>query len=384
MKGDKTTSNNERGRVCILTTVHSAFDVRIFHKEARSLAKAGYDVVLIAQHSRSETVEGVKIIPLSTPRNRFFRILGTTARALKLALEQKASVYHFHDPELIPIGLLLKILTKARIIYDVHEDMSKQILNKEWLPSGLRIMTSVVFNFYEKKMAKRFDCIITVHPCIENNFKQKNTASVGNYPIISYFETNQDKPSILEKRVYTLIYCGVLTRMRGIKEIVDSLNFINPRYDVRLKLVGGFPDKNFEKEIKGSDKHSRVEHIDSLPHREAIKQIMEADFGLVCLWPRQNYLNSMPVKMFEYMAAGLPVIASDFHLWRKIIQESKSGVCVDPLRPKDIAKAVEYLIEHPEKAREMGENGRKAILERYNWENEEKKLLRIYDEITRR
>ena len=140
-------------KVCVLTTVHPPFDTRIFYKQARTLARAGYKVVLIAQHNRDEMVDGVKIVALPKPRNRFARIFGLTWRAFHLALRERAEIYHFHDPELLPIGVLLKIFTRAKVIYDVHEDVPEQILTKHWIPCLLRRPLAGVFNAFEKLMA---------------------------------------------------------------------------------------------------------------------------------------------------------------------------------------------------------------------------------------
>lgn len=92
-----------------------------------------------------------------------------------------------------------------------------------------------------------------------------------------------------------------------------------------------------------------------------------------------NYLDSLPIKMFEYMSAGIPVVASNFPLWKEIIEKNRCGVCVDPLSPKDIAKAINFIVQNPQIAQKMGENGKRAILEKYNWQIEEQKLFNIYE-----
>jgi len=132
-------------KVCVITSAHPALNTRPFYKEAISLVKEGYDVIMIAQHNKNEVVDGVKIIALPKPKNRFYRMFVTTLNVFRLALKQKANVYHFHDPELIPIGLLLKFFTKAKVIYDVHEDYEAKILNKNWISSYFRKPIAIGF-----------------------------------------------------------------------------------------------------------------------------------------------------------------------------------------------------------------------------------------------
>jgi len=361
-------------KICILTSVHPVFDTRIWHKEAKTLARASYDVTLIAQHSKNETVDGVKIIALPKPKNRFQRFLKLDYLLYKKALEQKADIYHFHDPELLPWALKLKKKTKAKIIYDVHEDVAKQILSKYWIPKIFRKLIANIFNKYEKRAAKKMDYIITATPNIKNNFKQNNVIDIKNYPIIANFKNIKKKRQ--KKKYIELIYVGGLSRVRGIKKIIQSLKYINPKYNVKLKLIGNFSNKKFEKEVKNMLEWKRIDFLGFLPQKQTYQHVYNSDIGLACIQPKYKYI--IPTKIFEYMTSYLPTITSNFPLWEKIIEENDCGICVNPLYPKEIAKAIEHLIKHPDEAKKMGKNGRKAVLEKYNWENESKKLLKIY------
>jgi len=369
-------------KVCILTSVHPAIDVRIFYKEARSLTKVGYEVTLIAQHYKNEIVDGMKIIALLKPKNRFFRMFFLTRKVYKLALKQKAGVYHFHDPELIPVGLLLKIFTKAKIIYDVHENVAKAILSKDWIPKIVRLYISKIFNIFEKTASKKFDYIIAATTNIKDNFKAHKICQVidiKNYPVVD--GARAQKIIKENKKYFEPIYVGGLSRIRGIKEIVLSSKYINPKYNVRLKLIGEFSDEEFRNEIKGLDEWSSVKFLGWLPSKETIEHLLMADMAIICFWPEPNHVEAMPNKIFEYMAASLPIVASNFPLWKEIIEGNNCGICVNPLNPKEITKAIEYLIEHPEEAKRMGKNSRRAVLEKYNWEKESEKLLEIYKNI---
>jgi len=368
-------------KVCILTTVHPALDTRIFHKEAKTLVKNGYDVTLIAQHSKNETVDGIKINALPKPKNRIFRILFLTKKAYKIALNEKANVYHFHDPELLLWMPKLKKKTGAKVIYDVHEDYPKQILSKYWIPKLLRKSISKIFDFYERKVVKDFD-FITVGESVKERLEKNNpnVEVIKNFPDLDKFRNLTKEPK--NSKIFNLIYVGGITKERGIIQLVQAMDYL-PEY-VRPILIGKFSPPELEKEVKDLESFKKVDYLGWVPFDKIPSYLVQADVGIICFLSEPNHIDSNPNKLFEYMAAGLPVIASNFPLWKEIIEGNKCGICVNPLDPKEIAKAVEYLIEHPEEAKKMGENGRKAVLEKYNWENESKKLSKIYEKLRKK
>jgi len=336
-----------KAKVCHITTVHSPFDVRIFHKECKTLAKSGYEVYLIAQHDKEEIVDGIHLIPLPIVRSRIRRMIYLPIRALKEALKLKANIYHFHDPELIPIGVLLKVFAKGKVIYDVHEDVPKQIMSKYWIPKKLRGIISFIVNLGEKKFSF----------LLEVKGKEK------------------------KDDVFKIIYIGGLSKIRGISEVVKALEYVDSNKEVRLILCGKFSPIEYEKEVRNLKGFEKVDYLGWLEPDEVVNKLVDVDAGIVCLHPITNYVTALPVKLFEYMAAGLPVIASNFPLWREIVEGNNCGICVDPLNPKEIAEAIKYLIEHLDKAQKMGENGKKAVLEKYNWEKESEKLIKLYEDL---
>lgn len=369
--------NNKTPKVCILTSVHSAFDTRIFHKEAKTLLNAGYRVTLIAQHNKNETVDGINIIALPKPRNRLIRFLNTTVRAYKLSLKEKASIYHFHDTELLPFMAILKRKTSSKVIYDIHEEQTKSILSKEWLPRPIRPLISTLFDLLEKSVSKRFDFLISATGAIEKRFRNigiKKVITVLNYPILTYFEYSKKKVSNGKR----LIYAGDLTAIRGIPNIIQALKYL-PN-EVMLTLVGKISDKQLTKIFETLPKN--VEFKGWLPTEKTYEAMFNADIGLLCFLPQSHHVNALPNKLFEYMAAGLSIVASNFPLWREIVNGNRCGMVVNPQDPKEIAGAIQYLIEHPEEARKMGENGRKAVIEKYNWKNEGKTLIETYKGFT--
>jgi hypothetical protein len=287
------------------------------------------------------------------------------------ALKIDADIYHYHDPELILIGLLLKLHGK-RVIYDVHEDVPRQILSKDHIRILFRKPVSAFIEVIEAFSAKRFDGVVTATPFIDKRFIElgANSVNVNNYPIVSELSPPKNQWGAKEKAV---CYVGGIARIRGAFEMLDAVG----KTEYRLLLAGNL-ETGLEQELRRMPGWSQVEPLGFID-RTGVRAVMVRSMaGLVLLYPVINYWDALPVKMFEYMSAGIPVIASNFPLWKEIVEGSECGMCVDPLNPKEIAWAIRWIIEHPADAMRMGENGRKAIQERFNWEKEAQKLLMLY------
>ena len=367
-------------KVVIMTSGHVTFDTRVFHKHAISLAQAGYDVTLITQHSRNETVNGVKIIGVPYARNRYQRIIGLTCRILYLASKERAKICHFHDLALIPAGIVLKLLG-AKVIYDVHEDYPATMRKSEWLPSFTRNIIAAIFDLFERAIQYLFDYIVPTTEHISTRFRKEKTVILHNYPIL-HFATDKVNNVDSSCKDHTIIYAGLLTRPRGLKEVVQSLEYIDEGLQVRLSLLGKYSDVAFRDELEVMEAFSKVDFTEPVPFTEVYSYLAAADVGIVTYHPFPNHIEAMPIKMFEYMLAGLPIIASDFPLWKEIVEGNNCGLTVDPMNPQAIAAAVEYLLREPELMAEMSSNGRKAVLERYNWKRESEKLLNLYAELS--
>jgi len=361
-------------KICHITNIHILFDTRIFYKECSSLSKGGYDISLIVQHDKDEIIDGVKIIALPKAKNRKERILKLRKLAFQKAIELNADIYHFHDPELIPIGLKLKELGK-KVIYDVHEDVPRQILSKPYINKFIRPIISRIFEFYENSAAKKFDAIIAATPHIRDRFKKinNNTVDINNYPKLD--ELYEKKDWSLRKN--EICYIGGITKIRGIIELIKALEYT----DTILHLAGNFESEELESEVKSLPGWHKVKYY-GFVGRDKVKDILNTvKIGMVTLHPTSNYIDSQPIKLFEYMSAGIPVICSNFLLWREIVEKNNCGICVAPLNPKEISNAINYLFNNDNTARIIGENGRKLVLEKYNWEKESEKILNIYGAI---
>lgn len=376
MAGGRLTIKN---KVVHITSVHDPFDVRIFYKECKSLRKAGYDVVLVAAGERFTNVEGITIKTVPKAYNRFTRIVRTSWMLYKKALKEEAAIYHIHDPELILIGLLIR-LSGTKVIYDVHEDVPKQILGKSWIWCPFRTTISNIFNLVEKAASKHFDAIVTATSSIAERFYEinKNVVVVKNFPVCDEFNCITPNDNNYLKRSNCIVYIGGITEIRGLREIIKAIGLVDSSYSHKLILGGKFENDTFEKEITSLEEWSLVDFKGWLNRDQVAEVLQRSRAGLVLLYPAANYLESLPVKMFEYMAAGLPVIASNFPYWKEIVNGNQCGLTVDPKDPVAIASAIKYIFDHPEEAEAMGQRGREAVLQKYNWKNEEKKLLKLY------
>ncbi len=365
-------------KVCILTSVHTPKDVRIYQKQAKSLKRAGYDVVLVNPSLNEVDELGIELISADIAGlSRIKRMLCAPKKVYRIAKEIKADIYHFHDPELLGIGK--KLSRQAKVIFDSHEDTPGQILSKDYIPKPFRKLISRVFGLKEKSSAKKLSAVVTATDTINGFFTAKGcqkVVTVNNYPILDEFE--QDVP--FEKRKNAVCYVGGITRIRGIQEVVKSLEDA----DYRLLLAGAFDSAELESAVKAMPEFTKTDFYGMVGRSEVAEILARSKVGLVTLYPVPNYVNSLPIKMFEYMAMGVPVVYSDFAFWKTLAGNEQDGVCgiaVDPYDPAEIRKACEYIISHPEEAKQMGENGKRLVHEKYNWKHEEAKLLALYKEL---
>jgi glycosyltransferase involved in cell wall biosynthesis len=371
-------------KVAHLTSVHVAVDPRIFHKECRSLARAGFEVSVIGPHSEDSVLDNVRIKSIRRDPGRLARMTRTAWRVYAEACKLNADVYHFHDPELIPIGLLLRARGK-QVIYDIHEDMPKDVMSKDYLPNWLRPMISRAIHQVEGAACSQFSALVVVTTSIAERLQKNNkrTVVVYNYP---YAEELVDKNGAVpwESRRQSVAYVGGITLKRCILEMVQAMTLLPQSLRATLELAG--PEVASEANSEALRKHpgwAMVRHhgfVDRVATYQLLKSVRA---GLLILRPEPNHLHAMPLKLFEYMGAGLPVIASDFPSWHRIIGETGCGIFVDPANTREIAKAIEYLLSHPKEAEEMGRRGQQAVLDRFNWDSEAAKLVGLYSELQR-
>lgn len=365
-------------RICHLTSVHQRYDIRIFIKECTSLASNGYEVFLIVADGKgNEQKNGVNIIDVGAPKGRLDRMFQITNKIYEKAIHLNCDLYHFHDPELILTGLHLKRKGKT-VIFDAHEDVTLQLLSKPYLNPFSRKLFSILFGFFESFTCRHFDAIVTATSFIRDKFLKMNqfVQDINNYPFPD--ELNNDQIAVKEKKLQ-VCFIGGLTAIRGTKELVLSMESV--KSDVKLIIGGEFSEKEFSEHLKSISGWEKVRDLGFINRKEVMEVMQESIAGMVTFLPVPNHINAQPNKMFEYMSAGIPVIGSDFPLWREIIAENHCGICVNPEDPSSIAKAIDFLVAHPAEAKQMGINGKEAVKNKYHWGSEEQKLLGLYNRL---
>ncbi len=363
-----------------LTTVHPRFEVRIHIKEAQTLAdNLPHKVLVMVADGKGNIDEEqgfVSIYDLGClGGGRLRRTLIGPWRAFIAIHKIRPAAVHFHDPELIPLGLLLK-LCGYKVIYDVHEDVPCQVISKHYLPLLIRKPLAWFIGAVEWFGAMSFNAIVAATPKIAIRFPAKKTIMVQNFPITA--EISQIMSVPYAERPLSFAYPGIIATVRGIEEVVRALEYLADIKNARLELAGEFSPTDIQETLSFLPGWRAVSYHGWLSREQLALLLGNVRAGLVLHHPVPNEIDAQPLKMFEYMCASLPIIASDFPLWRRIIEGAGCGLLVDPMNPQEIAKAMRWIIEHPVEAEAMGRRGRQAMEKTYNWDTEATKLIHLY------
>jgi len=370
-------------KICHLTSVHKRYDTRIFQKQCRSLAKSGYDITLICiDNLEDEVTDGVKIVSAKVKAEfPLMRVLKAPKTIYRMAILNDADIYHVHDPELIPVGLRLKRAGK-KVIYDSHEDFPAQLLEKEWIPLFLRRILSDSAKIYMKRVLKKIDAVLTVTPHIVEKLRSitSNVYLVTNYPIVDDTLDDITLETYLS-RDNKLCYSGTVYNASYQEEIIEAIEDIS---GIRYVIVGSITNEYLLK-LRKIDNWSKIDYFGTVSKAELYEIYNDVTIGIILVNYSDKFGGKMGTlginKLFEYMLFGLPVICTDFILWKEIMDKYKCGLYVNPNNSEEIANAIHYLIEHKNEAYQMGHNGRKAIFEEFNWKTQERTYLEIIEKI---
>lgn len=367
-------------RVAILSSVHDALDPRIFHKQARTLAAAGFAVHLFARHEHDERRDGVVIHALPEPRSRW----GRPAQWARLAwgvLRLRPALIHIHDPELLPLLLLLRALTGARAVYDAHEYYGAEVARREWIPRRLRRPAARLTNRVETFVARRIDAVVAVNEHMASGFRRRGARAIAvhNYPPAEYFDLDDPAAAIGEPVVG---YVGLLSPDRGLATVWRTAALLREAATgAWLRLIGRIDWAGLPPDVPSqldTWRAASVELTGSIPAAAVPAALRRIAVGWIPFLDTGNNRHTIPLKLLEYMAAGRPVVASDIGYIAQIVRESGCGLLAPPGDAAAHASALASLLNDPERAQRLGEAGRAAVRAHYTWDREGAKLVALY------
>jgi glycosyltransferase involved in cell wall biosynthesis len=370
-----------RSKVVHLTSVHGASDPRITDKECATLAQEGYEVVVIAPGPQHRLPASIRHREVRAPRSRLERFFRTILEVYRAAIDERGDVYHFHDPELIGVGIALR-LRGARVVFDVHEDLALDVHSKAWIHRAARAGVGAFATLVLRCAQRCFSAIVPATPSIADAFSHRRTVVVRNYPRLERLRLNgAARP--FEQRPMTALYLGSITLARGVEQMVRAMSDARMPSQARLLLAGDFEDDALRAWVAALPGWKRVHAPGRIGEDRIGPALASARAGLVTLLPIPSFERSLPTKLFEYMAAGTPVIASKFLLVaREIIEEHACGILVDPRDSDEIADALIAIFSRVTEAEAMGRRGQAAVRGRYEWASEARQLVALYAELT--
>jgi len=363
--------------ICHLTSAHPRYDTRIFQRMCKYISKEGFTTYLVVGDGMEDCEkDGVKIFSIPKSKNRFSRMLLSPYKILQKSLKLNADIYHLHDPELLPLIPLLKLRGK-KVIFDFHEDFIEQIPDKEYLNKYLAKVIRIIFIFLEKLIIPMLDGVVTATPFINKKYLKlnRNSININNFPEISLIEDSINKI----KKGNNICYVGVITKERGILEILTALDSMKD--NIFLELAGVFSDKKIEQDSRKHPGWKKVIFHGKVSYKDVPAILARSIAGIVVFHPISNHINSQPNKIFEYMASGIPIIASDFPLWKEIIKKNNIGYHVNPLKPIEISAAIKEATYNNEYNKAISKNAKNLIKYKYNWEVEFFNLAKMYNEL---
>lgn len=369
--------------IAILTSSHSTYDSRVFHKQARSLADAGHNVILVTPHDSDTERDGIQIQAVKGGDVESAG-LGHAYKIYREAKSIDADVYHFHDPGLLPFGLLLSYTTDAKIIYDCHEQYEKAFRRYDFPPDCLNPLVGL-FPKLQSLTANELDAVVTTTEEAAEDFRRRghpNVVTVRNFPTTNDISFG-DAP-IEQQAEHLLVYVGGLDETRGLDEMLRLVSSLLKRdIDVEAWFIGstaGKEDKTIERaaELGITDD---VMFIGRVPHSEVFSYLHEGDVGLALLDP-DRFEQDIPLKLFEYMYSEIPVLTTPIGASSEFIDD-EWGIVVPFNNTEEQADEVAKLLTDPERRTEMGQRGKEKVENEYSWKNEKQKLLALYESLNK-
>lgn len=360
-------------------TVHPRDDSRILSKEVATLARSlDEEVRLYVQDGLGDefsTAYNCRIVDTGPRLKRIPRMTLGAWRMIRALLRDRPRVAHFHDPELLPWALLLR-LRGIKVVYDVHEDVPRQVTRNPTLPGWAKVILPPLVSFTEWFAALFLNGIVTTAPAVTARFPRAKTVEVRNFPLLN--ELHKPNPTPMRDRPVEFAYVGSISEDRNIYGMIRAVAQLR-HPTARFRLAGTFAVPEVHRRAEAMPEWSSVVRFEGWTNREGLADILaDARAGLVILKPVEHEMHTLPIKLFEYMAAGIPVISSDFPLWRSFVDDAQCGLLVDPMNLNAVVEAMRWIIDHPDEAEAMGKRGRQAMVDRYCWNTEAETLLTFY------
>ena len=364
------------------TTVHIRTDTRILYKEVQTLSKLYNTILIVADGMGNSSSSFTEIIDLGKPRNRLFRILFYGFKSMPVLKKRNINCVHIHDPELIFVSLFLKMIG-YKIIYDIHELVYEDIRTKSWISS--QFIKNLIARFYkglEGLALKYFDGIILAEDGYKDFYEKHYPQNISkikyvrNYPIKAMFNVASQNTKVVAENENSIIYLGAISEDRGIVELVEAIGFLNDSF--KLYIIGKWAEPSLLQRCKNLSGWSKVEMLGYLKPDQIGKYIQKSKVGMCTLHRLENFAYTTPVKSFEYLINGLPLIMTDFPFWKDFYEGT--ALFVNPKNPKEISEAIIKLVKDKPVYQKMSSKGIELALN-HCWENEEKKLLDLYTKI---
>lgn len=368
-------------KICVIAPVHHNKDIRIFQKEILTLLDQSYKVTQISRiTSLSNNRENFKQLEVPGYKTRLKRF-SLQIWLLSVALREKADIYHIHNPDTLPIGFLLKLLGK-KVIYDTHEDFSKRIFLREWIPNLLKKPLSSIITNMERIGSYIFDHTFVTQKHMLKKFSEK-TSLLYNYPVLNSetIDNANTLSKLIKNKEFTFIYAGGISEARGIETVIDCIEIINQHHASKLVLLGKFSDNQFKLKLMSKSGWKYVNYKGEVNQESVFAEMMRANLGLIILKDIGDHSTTSPNKLFEYQQFGLPFIASDFPTWKKLFENQNSGFFINPTNKKELIRLMNYCIQNESELKEMGYRGSELVKKNYNWESESLKMLSVYQGI---
>lgn len=378
-------SSATRLKICHFSSVHNQSDTRVFYRECAWLAQ-DFDVTLIAIGKFTGVKNGVKLIGLPKPQSRLKRLLNTTRKVYKLAKQEQASIYHFHDPELIPFAWLLRLQGK-KVVYDIHENVTESLKDKAWLP--LKGLFIGLYLWFEKVAAKRFELVLaeaSYLPIYKKRFPNKTLHLVRNFAPSSLLKSFINTERQVLNNQMNIFYMGSIDALYAHKPMLEAIALLNQQgIDARLKLIGWYSPETLA-EMESWPFWNAIKDKIFMPGfievTDGYKQSMDCNIAFSFVSDNLNVAQSFPRKMYEYMHVGLPVITSGHLLYKQMVETHALGISVAHNTAVEIAQAVKQLMQSGAYLKTLAQNNLRAAQAQFNWESEYEILFKLYHKIS--